>query len=524
MRMEFERHFSVSDLDRLLEGGFSPGDLMFGCANAPFQVEGGFNGHGDPLNNWVEFERSGRVETSGEAIGWWTDYPEQIELAKGMDLNAFRIGIEWARVQPSTSATSTAVPAFDQGAIEAYSDMVAAVMRAGMEPVVTLQHFTHPFWLGLDFWLEKERLGHFETYVREIAQRLNTHLIEKHSLRPVRYWITINEPNGWAFLTYSLRAFPHQRSGLSRAYLALNNMISAHCEAYDALHDIYAENSWAEPLVSYNTIHMSLYGADKIVTDLLNARRNGVDRLFLSEYLAAGKASWDAEVARSPVAGKASYFGKAVEGLIAALVARTSTADRFESAVDTIYKSDRAEKLDYLAVDFYDPFLRNMVKAPSLQDLREKRFNFNAEHWEWTLNPVAMYHFLKAETINGEGLGLLIAENGMAHKVYKGRVEQRLDCATCDVFLQAFIFEALRAKKDGVPLIGYLYWSMVDNYEWGSYDPRFGLFAVDRSRDPVKISSVDSWGTNAALAFGKIIRALRSGDRDLIVEAFTTGE
>jgi beta-glucosidase len=135
-----------------------------------------------------------------------------------------------------------------------------------------------------------------------------------------------------------------------------------------------------------------------------------------------------------------------------------------------------------------------------------------------------MYHFLKAETINGEGLPVLIAENGMSHKVFRGRVEQRGDTATCDVFLQAFIFEALRAKKDGVPLIGYLYWSMVDNYEWGSYDPRFGLYAVDRSRVPAKISSVDSWGTDAAQAYRDIIAALRGGDREEIVEAFTRND
>ena len=108
---------------------------MFGCANAPYQVEGGFNGHGEPLNNWVEFERSGRGEPSGEAIRFWTDYPQQLELAKGMGLNAFRMGIEWARVQPETSTTLMKEPAFDEGAIAAYSAMIAAIMKAGMEPI-----------------------------------------------------------------------------------------------------------------------------------------------------------------------------------------------------------------------------------------------------------------------------------------------------------------------------------------------------------------------------------------------------
>src|SRR5665647_467068 len=131
MRVEFGRHFSKRDCERLFDGSFSlPEGFMFGCANAPFQVEGGFNGHGEPLNNWVEFERSGLAELSGEAIRFWTDYPQQLEMASRMGLNAFRIGIEWARVQPETSPTVQKEPAFDDGAIEAYAAMTAAVMEA----------------------------------------------------------------------------------------------------------------------------------------------------------------------------------------------------------------------------------------------------------------------------------------------------------------------------------------------------------------------------------------------------------
>jgi beta-glucosidase len=524
MRMEFGRHFTRRDLEKLFDGFTLPDGFMFGCANAPYQVEGGLNGHGEPLNNWAEFERSGRVEPSGEAIRWWTDYPAQIELAGAMGLNAFRTGIEWARVQPETSVSSRKIPSFDQGAIEAYSDMIAAIMRAGMEPVVTLQHFTHPYWLGLDFWLENERLDLFAKYVEEMARGINRLLVDKHSLRPIRYWITLNEPNGYSFITYALRVFPHRKPGLKRALLCWSNMIDAHCRAYDTLHRVYAEEKWDSPRATYNTINFSIYGVDKFMTDLLNARRNGVDRSDLESYLATGKSAWDAEVAKSPVTRKAGISSRAAERFVERLVARVVKLPEFANGVDAVYSSEIPEKLDYLAIDFYDPFLRNMIKAPSIQDIREKRFNFNAEHWEWSLDPVAMYHFLKAETINAEGIDLLIAENGMAHKVYQGRVEQRHDAATLDRFLQAYIYETMRALADGVPLIGYLYWSMVDNYEWGSYDPRFGLHTVDRSRTPVKISSVDAWGTNASKAYGEIIGALRSGDTSRIVEAFTADD
>src|SRR5674536_29365 len=99
--MEFGRHFTKRDLEKLFEGFSLPEDFMFGCANAPYQVEGGLNGHGEPLNNWAEFERSGRTEASGEAIRWWTDYPEQIERASRMGINAFRMGIELSLIHIS---------------------------------------------------------------------------------------------------------------------------------------------------------------------------------------------------------------------------------------------------------------------------------------------------------------------------------------------------------------------------------------------------------------------------------------
>jgi len=519
--MEFERHFTRRDLEELFDERFSlPEDFLFGVANAAFQVEGGLNGQGEPLNDWVELERSGKVATSGEATRFWTEYPEELELASGMGLNAFRLGIEWARVQPETSVRREKVPAFDQGAIEAYSDMMAAVMKAGMEPMVTLLHFTHPFWLGLDFWLDNAKLPFFERYVEEVTVRINTLLVEKHGLRPVKYWITLNEPNALAPLTYLAGYMPHRKKGLGCTRLAWSNMVDAHCRAYDTVHRVYRENGWDRPWVTYNTIHLATYEMDKFFTDLLNARQNGIEERNLPAYIAIGREMWKQEIARCPKAWLAGGISQNLERLINRLVKRSFKLEHYKAGIDALYASPEPRKLDFLAVDYYDPFLGNMIKAPTLQDIREKRFNFNTEHWEWVLNPRAMYHFLKGETINGKGLPVMIVENGMCYKVFGGRVEARSDGATRDRFLQSYLFEAMRAVKDGIPLKGYLYWSMVDNYEWGSYDPRFGLFTVDRSRSPAKRSPVDAWGVNASKVYGELIAALRSGDRERMVEAF----
>lgn len=519
--MEFKRHFSRRDLERLFDGDFRvPDGFMFGVANAAFQVEGGYNGHGEPHNNWLELERTGRVEPCGEAVRFWTDYPEHLELAAGMGLTGFRMSVEWARVQPGTSTAVGKAPVFDRAAIEAYSDMIASIMRGGMEPVVTLHHFTHPYWLGIDFWLDRGKLDAFRAYVQEVADSLNALLVEKHGLRPVRYWVTINEPNVYSLLTYTMRYFPHRKAGLAETARCWANMLDAHCRAYDTVHEVYGRNGWGTPMVSCNTFHWSTYHMDKLFTDLLLARRNGVARGSLAAYIERSKDAWDAEIAKCPHPVRAPWVNLKLEGLAEKLVPRAFSLERLADGIDAVYSSPFAEKLDYLSVDYYDAFLRYHPKLPSASDIREKRFAPVAELWEQVLNPAALYHFLKGETINGEGLPVMVLESGMCNRVHRGLVEPRRDGATRDRFLQSYIYEVLRALKDGVPVSGYFYWTMADNYEWGSYEPRFGLFTVDRSRVPARMSSVDSWGINAGGVYGEIISALSDGDPEQIARAF----
>ena len=69
------------------------------------------------------------------------------------------------------------------------------------------------------------------------------------------------------------------------------------------------------------------------------------------------------------------------------------------------------------------------------------------------------------------------------------------------------------ARDAGVPVTGYWHWSLVDNYEWGSYEPRFGLYGVDRDRaDPrVHWLDTDSLGDDAAGAYRRLIAGFRAG-------------
>ncbi|HEY5741770.1 MAG TPA: family 1 glycosylhydrolase, partial [Terrimicrobiaceae bacterium] len=146
--------------------------FLWGVACSGYQCEGGYNGSDQPQNNWSEIEARGRVMRTGLATDFWNRYEEDFARCRAMGLNAFRLSIEWARVQPSTSLQPSDPPAFDMAALDGYAKMMASCRRHGLEPIVTLQHFTHPAWVGVDAWLDDRMPGLFETFVSTALARI----------------------------------------------------------------------------------------------------------------------------------------------------------------------------------------------------------------------------------------------------------------------------------------------------------------------------------------------------------------
>ena len=124
-----------------------PHDFLWGVSTSAYQSEGGYNGPGQPRTNWARAEEKGRVAASGRASEFWTRYEEDFRQVRKLGLNAFRMGIEWSRMQPSYKEGKEAPPPFDMKALEHYARMLAACREQELEPVLTLHHFTHPAWL-----------------------------------------------------------------------------------------------------------------------------------------------------------------------------------------------------------------------------------------------------------------------------------------------------------------------------------------------------------------------------------------
>ena len=134
-------------------------EFLWGVATSAYQVEGGYNGGGEPQTNWSRAEHRGDVAPLGRSADFWHRYEEDFERCRALGLNAFRLSLEWSRVQPTREDRAGDAPPFDPAALDHYTSIVASCLEHGLEAIVTLHHFVHPAWLGTDPWLDEATPG-----------------------------------------------------------------------------------------------------------------------------------------------------------------------------------------------------------------------------------------------------------------------------------------------------------------------------------------------------------------------------
>jgi beta-glucosidase len=160
----------------------------------------------------------------------------------------------------------------------------------------------------------------------------------------------------------------------------------------------------------------------------------------------------------------------------------------FNPATDLVVMDEIADKLDFVGLDYYYGLsLDNLTAVHAL----------TGEVWRVKLQPEGIYQALRYYANRYPNLALYVVENGMPTD--NGR--PREDGYTRQAALRDSIFWVQRAKADGINVIGYNYWSITDNYEWGSYRPRFGLYTVDALTDP----SLTRRPTDGVAAYREII-------------------
>ena len=197
-----------------------PDGFLWGTASAAHQVEGD-----NKNSDWWEFEQQpGRIangDSSEVACDHYNRYREDFSLLREMNQNAHRLSIEWSRIEPSEGE-------FDSRQIRHYRDVLGELREQGIQPMVTLHHFTSPLWFARKGgWRAAGSARAFLRFVHRVVDELGD---------LVTMWCTINEPNIYAANGWMTGEFPPAHHGdLVSLYKVTANMRRAHELAYLAI-------------------------------------------------------------------------------------------------------------------------------------------------------------------------------------------------------------------------------------------------------------------------------------------------
>ncbi|OGZ46118.1 MAG: hypothetical protein A3C84_05230 [Candidatus Ryanbacteria bacterium RIFCSPHIGHO2_02_FULL_48_12] len=179
---------------------------------------------------------------SGRACDHYHRYEEDFDIAKSLGHNAHRLSIEWSRIEPEEGK-------FNEKEIEHYRQVIKALRARGMEPFVTLWHWTNPLWVAKrGGWERKETVRAFLKYVERVTR-------EYKDL--VQFWMPLNEPGTFVGMSYIQGAFPPQkRLAFFTANRVFKNLMRAHRETYSVIHQIAPE---ARVGISHYAVYMMPY-------------------------------------------------------------------------------------------------------------------------------------------------------------------------------------------------------------------------------------------------------------------------
>jgi beta-glucosidase len=498
----------IRETPRPAEGGGGDDSFLWGVATSGYQSEGGYNEEGQPVNNWAWSERAGDVSPSGRSVDFWNRAPEDFERCQGLGLNAFRLSLEWSRIQPAFELGDPtdrfSPPPFDEAALRHYAEILAACRGAGLEPVVTLHHFVQPAWLGLDAWLHPETISHYLNFVEHTLSYMLEVLPRDFGCEPPRWFITINEPNLFAMNHYLYRIFPSGAVlGLTSTLTCLSHVLQAHARAYRLIHRLY-EGQKTKPMVTFNNYCSDIYWFDQAWVEMFHCAARGVPRGEVFQAVQERGRDFDAAFLAEelPMRHGIRYrTGQFLKSLQHRLVKPLSMSGAWDALLDLIYQAGEP-LLDYIAFDYYDPFIGHALRWPRWSDQEPRRRSFRdsvlesimSKWWDWRVLPEGLAFFVKWQSQYRRPM--LIAENGMAQRrLFNNQPFRRDDHFARSVYIREHVRMVAQLREKGYPLVGYLHWSLFDNYEWGSYTPRFGLYSIDFTGVPHRYA-VDYLGDN----------------------------
>jgi beta-glucosidase len=372
-----------------------PKSFLWGSAVSSYQVEGGIKNC-----DWSE------KFPAGKACDYYNRYEEYFDLAKDLNQNIHRFSIEWSRIEPEEGK-------FDRREIEHYRKTLLALRKRKIKSMVTIWHFSLPMWFAeKGGWQNSKSAEYFENYSRFVVEELDD---------LTDFWITINEPMIYVYLSYVIGRFPPQKRNIFLVPAIFYNLVRAHKKAYKAIHNF---NKKAKVGVAQNY-----------------------------SYVEPGN--------------KKSYLNKVASGA-------------WNFFRNKLFLELIKNHQDFLGVNYYfhERVNFSLSNLPLIGiENKIKGRNGEVSDLEWEIFPEGIFYVLKF--LKEYNLPIYITENGLADAKDSRRAKFIRDHLK-------WIHKAI--NEEGLDVRGYLYWSLLDNFEWADgFEPRFGLVEMDYENMKTKI-------------------------------------
>ena len=418
-----------------------PKGFLWGVATSAHQVEGGCDN-----NNWSEWERavdeSGKPrikngQRAGRACDHWNRYREDIALMLRLGVRAYRFSVEWSKIEPRRGE-------LNEAALRHYQDLSEDLVAAGIEPMVTLHHFTNPVWFEKAGAFEKEEnIAEVVAFALRVFDALNG---------KVRFWCTINEPDVYAAQGYFTGLFPPGKKDPHLAGLVLWNMLQAHDAIYHAL-----KGRSVDPIeigIVKNVFQFDPFNRWSLLDWRVSRTLNQLFNDSILSYLKDGHFRFKSPGMKSDLDKWAPEAKQVPQVQVPG--PGPQRAGRLRPA------------LDFIGLNYYSHLnVRFQRGSPNFfgfayrpEEVRtDMTYTIYAEGFYGAIHEVAKI-----------GVPIFVTENGIADFSDDRR----------ELFLRQYLFAMRRAMDEGCDLRGYFYWSLMDNFEWTEgYDMKFGLFEVD---------------------------------------------
>ncbi len=397
--------------------------FMIGAATSAHQVEGN-NVNSD---YWImeNLPCSNFKEPSGDAVDHYNRYLEDIKLLSDAGLNAYRFTIEWARIEPEKGK-------FDKKEIEHYRDVLKCCIEHSVTPIVTLHHFSSPKWLISEGgWESEKTIGYFGDYCSYVVSELGT---------LIPYICTINEANMGVQIARLMKEYRDKLGALKQ-------------KNADVQVGLNVEN----PVEIFNRGLEEAFGIEA-------SKVQG----FLSPRTAAG----DLIIIKCHV--KAREIIKAINPNIKVGITLSlydyQALPGGEKYVEAMWDEDFLHYLPYLKEDDFfgvQNYTRKIFDSNGKVNPNEETKMTDMGNEYYPLSLAGAIRYISKHW----GKEIIVTENGIS--------------TSNDIDRNDFIKEALaglyHCVEEGIPVIGYMHWSLLDNFEWQKgYEQKFGLIAVDR--------------------------------------------